>query len=104
RRYDTTVQSELLAEQTGIEPTTVSASASAQQDLFDRVFPRQVDAGSRRPATFDWAISRTEDGKNIAAPRELIHLFTVVRDRQLDRISTGQAAIPEEVGSSQLRV
>ncbi|QQT68025.1 hypothetical protein I6I57_09485 [Brevibacterium casei] len=91
------VQSELLAEQTGIEPTTVSASASAQQDLFDRVFPRQVDAGSRRPATFDWAISRTEDGKNIAAPRELIHLFTVVRDRQLDRISTGQAAIPEEV-------
>jgi len=64
---------------------------------FDRAFPKQVDAGEKKPKTFDWALSRTEDGKKVAAPRELIHLFTVVRNRQLDRIDTGQAAIPENI-------
>lgn len=88
------IQSSLLVNETGADPLAVSTSAEAQQEFFDQVFPRQVDAGTRRPATFDWAISRTEDGKGIAAPRELIHLFTVVRDRQLDRINTGEAVIP----------
>lgn len=90
------IQSSLLVNETGADPLAVSTSAEAQQEFFDQVFPRQVDAGTRRPATFDWAISRTEDGKGIAAPRELIHLFTVVRDRQLDRINTGEAVIPDE--------
>ncbi|WP_022902105.1 hypothetical protein [Humibacter albus] len=37
------------------------------------------------------------DGKKVAAPRELIHLFTTVRDRQLGRFDTGQAAIADDV-------
>lgn len=91
------IQSERLVEGLGVDEANVIASSVAQQELFDRVFPRQVDAGSRKPATFDWAMSRTQDGKKATAPRELIHLFTTVRDRQLARIDTGQATIAEGV-------
>lgn len=91
------IQSKLLVEALGVQPEDVIASSEAQQEFFDQVFPRQVDAGSNKPATFDWALSRTEDGKNIAAPRELIHLFTTVRDRQLARLDTGQAAIAQDL-------
>jgi hypothetical protein len=61
------------------------------------VFPKQVDAGEKKLKTFAWALSRTQDGKAVSAPRELIHLFTIVRNRQLDRVDTGQASIPEDV-------
>lgn len=91
------VQSNLLVEAVGVNAEAVTGSSNAQQQLFDAVFPRQVDAGSNKPATFDWALSRTEDGKKIAASRELIHLFTTVRDRQLGRLDTGQAAIAEDL-------
>lgn len=91
------IQSEELVEALGVDPVQAVATATAQQNLFDRVFPKQVDAGTRKPATFDWCLSRTEDGKKIAAPRELIHLFTVVRDRQLGRIDNGEAAIPDDI-------
>lgn len=91
------IQSSLLVNELEINADHVISSSDAQQRLFDQVFPRQVDAGTNKPATFDWALSRTEDGKKVAAPRELIHLFTTVRDRQLGRIDTGEAVIAEEV-------
>lgn len=91
------IQSAKLAEALGVDSTKAVETAKAQQELFDRVFPKQVDAGTRKPATFDWCLSRTEDGKKIAAPRELIHLFTVVRDRQLGRIDTGEATLPDDL-------
>lgn len=75
----------------------IIASSSAQEKFFDQVFPKQVDAGEKKPKTFDWALSRTQDGRTVSAPRELIHLFTVVRNRQLDRLETGEASIPEDV-------
>jgi hypothetical protein len=91
------IQSSDLIEDLAVDAEDVIASSEAQEMFFDQVFPKQIDVGEKKPKTFDWAMSRTEDGKQIAAPRELIHLFTVVRDRQLDRIDTGQAAIAENV-------
>jgi hypothetical protein len=92
------VQSEQLRNELSIaDPKDVIASSEAQEKFFDQVFPKQVDAGEKKPKTFDWALLRIEDGKKVAAPRELIHLFTIVRNRQLDRIDTGQATIPEKI-------
>jgi hypothetical protein len=92
------VQSGRLMDDLGVnDPKDLIASSEAQEAFFDQVFPKQVDAGEKKPKTFDWALSRTEDGKKVAAPRELIHLFTVLRNRQLDRIDTGQAAISDNV-------
>lgn len=67
------VQNAELAAFLGGEDKIAIATTSDQQALFDAVFPRQVDAGSRKLTTFDWALSRTADGKKISAPRELIH-------------------------------
>ena len=89
------VQSDQLRAHVGGESAMV-ASASAQQLLFDNVFPAQVDAGSNKPQTFDWALSRTMDGKKVNAPRELIHLFSLVRDEQLKRLDTGEGSIPAD--------
>lgn len=89
------VQSSRLIEYLGGESEAVIASTSAQQALFDAIFPKQVDAGSRKPTTFDWALSRTDDGNKVNAPRELIHLFSEVRDAQLNRLDTGEASIPQ---------
>jgi len=91
------IQSSKLAAALGVDPDVAVGTAVAQQELFHRVFPKQVDAGTRKPATFDWCMSRTEDGKSTAAPRELIHLFTVVRDRQLGRFDTGEASLPDDL-------
>jgi hypothetical protein len=92
------LQSDRLRDAVGVSsPEEVVASSSAQEAFFDRVFPKQVDAGEKKLKTFAWALSRTQDGKAVSAPRELIHLFTIVRNRQLDRVDTGQASIPEDV-------
>lgn len=92
------IQSDRLRDAIGVaSPEEVIASSSAQEDFFDKTFPKQVDAGEKKPKTFDWALSRTQDGKAVSAPRELIHLFTVVRNQQLDRLETGVASIPEDV-------
>lgn len=92
------LQSDRLRAAIGIDnQKDVIESSSAQEKFFDEVFPKQIDAGEKKPKTFDWALTRTQDGKRVTAPRELIHLFTVVRNRQLDRLETGEASIPEDV-------
>jgi hypothetical protein len=35
------------------------------EELFDAVFPRQVDQGSRKPTTWNWMLSRIRDGNGI---------------------------------------
>jgi len=90
------VQSPELTAFLGGGRETAIATTAAQQALFDAVFPKQVDAGSRKLTTFDWALSRSADGKKVNAPRELIHLFSEVRDAQLHRLDTGEASIPQD--------
>jgi hypothetical protein len=64
------IQSEQLRNELGIvDSKDVIASSEAQEMFFDQVFPKQVDAGEKKPKTFDWALLRTEDGKKVAAPR-----------------------------------
>ena len=60
-----------------------------QEKLFYRIFPSQIDSGSKKPATLDWIISRTMDGKGINAPRELIQLFTHARTIESKRLESG---------------
>jgi hypothetical protein len=73
-----------ISEYYGVDPEEVFASVDAQEELLKRMLPDQVDAG-RNPATFDWMISRTQDGTGQAAPRELIHLLASLQEAQLRR-------------------
>lgn len=84
------LQSEALCKHYGVDRKDVLADSSMQMELFHIVYPPQVDQGARKPKTFDWCLSRTKDGTGSNAPRELIHLLSVVRDNQLNRCNNGK--------------
>lgn len=89
-------QSSQLLAALGVESDSVLQSGETQSEFFYQVFPAQVGAGSRQSTTFDWALSRCSDGKRVTAPRELIHLFTAVKTRQLARIESGHSKLEGE--------
>jgi hypothetical protein len=62
----------------------------AQNELFYRLFPRQVEQGTRKPSTFDWMTSRCADGTGNTAPREMIHLLTSLREQEIARLERGE--------------
>ncbi|MEZ4972433.1 MAG: hypothetical protein R2820_03950 [Cyclobacteriaceae bacterium] len=67
----------------------ILSSIDKQEELFYRLFPSQVDLGSKKPTTIDWALSRTRDGKGINTPRELIQLLLHARTIELKKLETG---------------
>ena len=78
-----------------VNPSDVYAKVDEQDALLRRMLPDQVDAG-KNPATFDWMLSRTQDATGQAAPRELIHLMSALRDNQIKRLEMGHAEPPAE--------
>lgn len=66
-----------------IKKEDVLGAADLQSQFFYRVFPSKIDIGQKQPSTLDWMLSRTADGSKRTAPRELIHLLSVSRDKQL---------------------
>jgi hypothetical protein len=85
------VRSDAVCAYYDVAAERVLADVAEQQALFERVFPEQVDLGARKPKTFDWCLSRTRDGHGVTAPRELIHLMSAARDKQLRRFEIGEA-------------
>jgi hypothetical protein len=65
-----------------IEALGISPDAT-NDELFNAVFPRQVDQGSRRPTTWNWMLARIRDGNGIAPPRNLIDLVKKAQEAQL---------------------
>jgi hypothetical protein len=78
----------------GVAEGDVLASVDRQREFFDRLVPDQVDAEADR-RTFEWLVDRIRDGTGQAAPRELIHLLSLARDTQLERLERGE---PEPSG------
>lgn len=58
---------------------------SSDQELFEMIFPDQVDAGERRPTTWNWILNRTRDGHGTIPPRNLIDLVNKAKEEQLRR-------------------
>jgi hypothetical protein len=85
------IQREAILKWINVKPTEVLSSIDAQGDVFERIFPEQVDVGAKKPATFDWLLSRTSDGFGASAPRELIHLLNASRDMQVRKLELGEA-------------
>ncbi len=50
-----------VAQYYGVSPAAVLADIAAQEALFNRIFPPQVEKGGGRPVAFDWMLSRTWD-------------------------------------------
>lgn len=90
------LQNDLICEYYNVNPEEVLASMEGQEELFYRIFPRQVDVGQKMPQTFDWMVSRISDGTGQAAPRELIHLLNSGRERQLRLLELGNQELEGE--------
>lgn len=82
--------------QYNLEYQAVVDKFSEQEKLFYRLFPNQIDIGDKKPKTIDWIVGRLRDGKNINAPRELVHLFNEARQEQIKRIQIGQNDLDDE--------
>lgn len=79
----------LLINEYKINRQEILADINKQEALFYKLFPNQVDLGSKKPTTLDWALSRTRDGKGVNTPRELIQLFSHARTIELKKLETG---------------
>ena len=54
-------------------------------DVFNTVFPAQVDAATRKPTTWNWMMSRISDGNGVKPPRNLIDLVQKAQEEQRRR-------------------
>lgn len=54
-------------------------------ELFKIIFPTQVDVGEKKPGTWNWIVSRIQDGNRIIPPRNLIDLVNKAKDAQSRR-------------------
>lgn len=72
-----------------LEKQEILPDIGKQEQLFYRLFPAQIDLGTRKSATLDWILSRTMDGKGINSPRELIQLFTHAKTIESKRQENG---------------
>lgn len=55
------------------------------EDIFNTVFPPQIDSGKRQPTTWNWIMSRIRDGNHVKPPRNLIDLIMKAREAQIRR-------------------
>jgi hypothetical protein len=85
-----------------IDNSLVLSDITEQEKLFYRLFPKQVDIGSKKPATLDWILSRTRDGKYINTPREIIQLLNKAKEIEIGRLENGiNELIDEQIISRQ---
>ena len=62
-----------------------SIVGATDEEIFNVMFPRQVDFGKRKPATWTWMMRRIRDGNDGKPPRNLIDLVQLAQDAQLKR-------------------
>lgn len=84
-----------LVESEQIDREAVLRSFPAQNELFYKLFPEQVDQGAKKPSTLDWIISRCADATDKTAPREVIHLLNSIREQEIARLERGETPAPE---------
>jgi hypothetical protein len=90
------LKNQAICDYYGVDIDRVAGNVAEQERLIGRMLPDQVDAG-KNPATLDWMLTRTQDGTGAAAPRELIHLLSSVRDSQIKRFELGHEPPPDEL-------
>jgi len=78
-----------LVESFQLNKDEILSDIHKQEELFYKLFPKQIDNGAKKPATLDWMLSRTRDGKGINTPRELIQLLSYARNIELKRLENG---------------
>lgn len=90
------VHNETLRTHYKVASEEILGNAQLQEELFYRVFPKQVDTGQGKPSSLKWVLTRTTDGTGQTAPREIIHLVSSARTQQLRSLEVGNPEPPNE--------
>lgn len=88
------LNNQVLNDHLAIDKEEVLSSAIKQREIFDRIFPPQVEQGIQKASTFNWMIGRCADGTGNTAPRELIHLLNSIRNEEVRRLERGETDAP----------
>jgi hypothetical protein len=86
------LSNDALIKEFQIDEDSVLSDFAAQEALFYRFFPAQVEQGTKKRSTLDWMISRCADGTDKTAPREVIHLLSTLREKEIERLERGEVA------------
>ncbi len=60
-----------------------------RQAAFFSIFPQQIDAGDRKPDTWNWINGRLRDGNGVKTPRDLQSLAQNAARKQRERLALG---------------
>lgn len=60
-----------------------------RQVAFFSIFPQQIDAGDRKPDTWNWINGRLRDGNGVRTPRDLQSLAQNAARKQRERLALG---------------
>lgn len=85
------IYNKTIADMYGVTDELARKDVSEQESFFYRLCPDQVDVGPNKPTTFDWLLTRTRDGTQLNAPRELIHFLNSLREVQVKRLEHGES-------------
>ncbi len=78
----------------GVSGAAERRGFEAQQLFFSRVFPGKMRTTTGAVPTIEWILKQTEDGTMQTAPREVIHLLNVARDKQIRQLERGEDEPP----------
>lgn len=73
-----------------VDKDKVLESAASQEELFNRIFPLQIERGENQSTTLDWLLKRTTDGTGKHNPREIILFLNRVCELQSQRLERGE--------------
>jgi hypothetical protein len=79
----------------GVNKGEVLNDAKKQEELFYKVFPKQVEQGPQKAPTYKWLLTRCADGSEKTAPRELIQLLNCLLEQETKRLEQGGPAAPD---------
>lgn len=90
------LNNQVLAEYLNSNKIAVSSDLSEQEKIIKRILPDKVDTG-KNPDSFDWIISRVQDGTKSAAPREIIHMLECLISNQVKKLEQGKSEPEGEI-------
>lgn len=90
------VNNKVLTDYLAVNKQEIIEEIDKQKNVLDRIFPDKVDTG-KNPDSFDWIISRVQDGTRQTAPRELIHMLECMITNQLKKLEQGKSEPENEI-------
>jgi hypothetical protein len=88
------LKNEAIQKYYDVDVEEILGDQEKQKELFYRIFPEGVVGRVKRLRTFEWMVSRIQDGLGNKAPRELIHLLSSAREIEVSKLENGEPEPP----------